>query len=189
MIFFFLSLLASLFGGFSASGFSGFSYYINLNVNNPFSGILSFWPFIAGLVVILLAILWYQAIVAIRKKKSAKLNHRTSAMQSPAVLAMATVFALALLVAPWYLESISEKDSSSGLAPDDQVEMILTVHGMDCGGCEGLVNRRVAGLDGVESVSASHTSEEVVVVYNRNKVTLAQIAETIENTGYTVILE
>lgn len=190
MIFFFFSLLASIFGGISATDFFGMTIKVSLSVSNPFSGIISFWPFIVVLVVILLGILWYQAIMAMKKKKAGKSAHRSPGLQSPATLAIVTVFALALLSAPWVIESMSERIVESAVTgSEDQVEMILTVHGMDCGGCESLVNRRVAGLEGVSSVTSSHMREEVVVVYDNKKVSLAKIAQTIEDSGYTVVLE
>ncbi|TVQ11981.1 MAG: copper chaperone [Bacteroidetes bacterium] len=190
MIFFFFSFLASLFGGIQASRYNHYSFGIQLSVDNPFAGIIAFWPFIVALVLLLLAILWYQAIKGMQRRKSQAGTRQKSGTQNTVFLGIVTVFVLILLAAPWYLGTFEDKQAAETeiISAEDRVEMVLTVHGMDCGGCESLVNRRVGSLEGVESVSSSHMREEVVVVYNQKKVTLGLITQTIEDSGYTVIL-
>lgn len=191
MIFFFFSLLASLFGGFQASRYSSFSFNLQLSVENPFAGIIAFWPFIVALVVLLLAILWYQTIKGNQRRKAQRGAQQRPAAQNVTILGIVTILVLVLLAAPWYLKTFdnNSETKSEVLAEEDRVEMILTVHGMDCGGCESLITRRVSELEGVESVTASHMREEVVVAYDQSKVSLGLIAQTIEDSGYTVILE
>ena len=187
MIFFFFSFMASLFGAIKAGNVLTFSFNLDLSVGGPFSGIIAFWPFIVALVLLLLVVLWYQTIKNIQRKRGRSAVKQRPGLQSTVFLGLVTVFVLVLLAAPWYLQTFTEKQSET--AEEDRIEMALTVHGMDCSGCEGLVNRRVGNLDGIESVAASHEREEVVVVYDKNKVSLALIAQIIEESGYTVILE
>ncbi len=191
MIFFFFSLLASLFGGITAGGFSGSFYRVQLAVDNPFAGIISFWPFIVALVLLLLAILWFQTIKGMRRRKATPSARQRTGIPSTVFLGVVTVLVLVLLAAPWYLESFSDRfnENATETAAEDRVETVLTVHGMDCTGCESLINKRVSNLDGIESVAASHTMEEVVVVYDKSKVSITLIAQTIEDSGYTVVLE
>ncbi len=187
MIFFFFSFMASLFGAIRSDNLFTFSFNLGLSVGGPFSGIIAFWPFIVALVLLLLVVLWYQTIKNIQRKKGRSAVRQRPGLQSTVFLGLVTVFVLVLLAAPWYLQTFTEKQSET--AEGDRVETVLTVHGMDCSGCEGLVNRRVAILEGVESVAASHEREEVLVVYDKNKVSLALIAQIIEDSGYTVVLE
>ncbi len=190
MIFFFFSFLATLLGGISAGSMFNFPFVMNLSVNNPFSGIIAFWPFIIVLVLLLLAILWYQTIKNMRRNKSHVGRSQRQGMHSTVFLGIVTVLIVILMAAPYVIESFDNTAEEITITnPDNQVEMILTVHGMDCTGCEGLINRNVSTLEGVESVAASHTQQEVVVVYDKSKVSVDLIAQAIEDSGYTVVLE
>jgi len=190
MIFFLLSLLASLFGGITARTHSGFSLHIQLSIDNPFAGIISFWPFIVVLILLLLGILWYQTIKNVRANKSRGTNRQRHGTQTTYFLGIVTVLVLILIAAPYFLKNFGDKmTGDKEISTENRVEMVLTVHGMDCGGCESLVHRRVEALPGIESVQASHVREEVLVVYDKSKVSVELIAQTIENTGYTVVLE
>ncbi len=191
MIFFFFSFLASLFGSIQASRHYDYAFTIHLSIDNPFAGIIAFWPFIVALVLLLLAILWYQTIKSIQRRKTQKGTRQRTGSQNTVFLGIVTVLVLVLLAAPWYLETFDKKEAAETeiISAEDRVEVILTVHGMDCSGCEGLVNRRVGNLEGVESVVSSHMREEVVVVYDQQKTNLGLIAQTIEDSGYTVVLE
>lgn len=189
MVFFIFSFLATLFGGITAKNIVVFAPGVNLAVNNPFAGILEFWPFIVGLVLALLVVMWIQNFrIMQKKKKNPSLRGRTPSMVT---MGFITVFALILLAAPYYVENMTGQQTGmeESAAPAEQSEMVLTVHGMDCGGCEALVNRRVGALEGVENVVASHQREEVVIVYDKDKVDLMLIAQVIEESGYTVVME
>ncbi len=149
---------------------------------------LSFWPFIVVLVLLLMAILWYQTIKNIRRNKTQSASRRRNPGQSIVFLGFVTVFVIVLIAAPYYFDNMSSKNDSV-ILEENRVELLLQVEGMDCTGCEGLINRKVAELEGIESVAASHTLHQVAVVYDKSKVSLEMIAQTIEKSGYTVILQ
>ena len=65
-------------------------------------------------------------------------------------------------------------------------EIILKVKGMMCGGCENRVKNAIGNVDGVENVTADHTTGEVVVTANNN-VSQNIIEEVLEDVGYEVI--
>lgn len=67
-------------------------------------------------------------------------------------------------------------------------EIILKVNGMMCGGCENRVKNAVGNIDGVESVTADHTTGEVCVTA-KEKVSKESIKEALEDIGYEVIGE
>lgn len=188
MVFFFFSLLASLLGGISAGQHFRYSLNVHLTVNNPFSGVITFWPYIIVLAVILLAILWYQALRASKRNNSHPSRKHRFGSQSKVWLGILTVLVLFLIASPYFIQQIGTEEQEV-VSEDDRVEMILTVHGMDCTGCESTVNRKVGELPGVESVAASHTLQEVKVVYDKSRVSLQQIAQAIETSGYTVVLQ
>lgn len=67
-------------------------------------------------------------------------------------------------------------------------EINLTVNGMMCEGCENRVKNALGNIDGVESVTANHTTGKVVVTAN-DEVAKELIKETLEDVGYEVIGE
>lgn len=191
MIFFAFSFLASLFGGLSAQKSLDYNFHITLSIDSFFSRIIAFWPFIVALVLLLLVILWYQNIKNMQRSKKRGVGRPRQGTQSLVFLGIVTVFVLVLLAAPYYLEGLDDNDKAiiEQINPEQRVELVLTVHGMTCGGCEALIQKKVGELEGVESVSASHQSEEVLVVYNKDKLNESVIANTIENAGYTVVYQ
>ena len=62
----------------------------------------------------------------------------------------------------------------------------LDVKGMTCEGCENTVISNVKKLEGIQEVTASHTNEEVVVVYDSTRTDLHALSHAIEDAGYSV---
>ena len=188
MIFFTFSFLATLFGGLSASRKIDLFYSLSINFEGPFAQIIAFWPFIIALVLLLLVILWYQSIKNLHRRRKQGSTRPRQGSQSLVFMGLVTVFVIVLLAAPYYLESLDATADTEQTQPEDYTELLLTVHGMDCGGCEALVQRRVGALEGIESVLASHEREEVFVTYDKSRVSPEVIAKTIEDSGYTVAI-
>lgn len=67
-------------------------------------------------------------------------------------------------------------------------EISLKVNGMMCEGCENRVKNAVGNIDGVESVTADHTTGKVVVTATAD-VSKEVIEETLDDIGYEVIGE
>ncbi len=67
-------------------------------------------------------------------------------------------------------------------------EIILIVNGMMCGGCENRVKNAVKNIEGVENVTADHTTGKVTVISN-NQVSKEIIKETLQDIGYEVVKE
>lgn len=65
-------------------------------------------------------------------------------------------------------------------------QLILTVTGMTCGGCENAVRRAVSSIAGVASVTASHKDNRVTVEFDPAQADRTQIANAIATAGYTV---
>jgi len=66
-------------------------------------------------------------------------------------------------------------------------ETKLNVDGMSCGYCEIAVQDAVRKLSGIKKVKASRRKKEVTVVYEASLVSLEQIINAINGTGYLVI--
>jgi len=58
---------------------------------------------------------------------------------------------------------------------------------MTCAGCEAHVNSEVNKLPGIVKVNSKHTEATTKVEFDKSKVSLTQIEEAINSTGYKVI--
>ena len=65
-------------------------------------------------------------------------------------------------------------------------EIIIKTNGMVCGGCENRVKNAVGSIEGVEEVTADHTSGVVTVKANDN-VSEETIKTKIDDIGFEVV--
>jgi mercuric ion transport protein len=158
--------------------------------NTPlFEQLISFWPFIIALVLLLLAVLWYQNIQSMRRSRAR--GRKATGLNSMVLLGLVTVFVVVLLAAPWYLNRLEQQaeqeETPMAILPENQIELVLTVESMTCTGCENLIERRVGALEGVASVDADHQAMKVKAVYDKSRMEETTIAQTIEMAGYKVV--
>lgn len=151
--------------------------------------ILTLWPYMTGLILVLLAFLWYQQIRLWIRKKQGETRRHTARGNQLTMLSLVTIFALLMLAAPRFLKRFdySTTQTEQTMNPENKVEVTLQVEGMTCTGCENAVQNRVAGLPGVESVKADHTAKQTTVVYDKSLTNLEDIAESINDAGYKVV--
>lgn len=67
-------------------------------------------------------------------------------------------------------------------APNEQA--ILTAPDISCDHCVATVEGAVAAVDGVERVTASADTKQVVVTFDASRVTRDQIATALTDAGY-----
>lgn len=158
--------------------------------NTTISVILRLWPYITGLVILLLAFLWYQQVSAWQKRRKDTTRLHTGRSNQLVFLSLITVFAALMLLAPSLLKRYEDKfnqQTETIMDPESRAEITLHVEGMTCTGCENAVKNSVASIPGVETVEASHTQHQAKVVYDKTKTNPEAIAQTIEDTGYKVV--
>ena len=63
----------------------------------------------------------------------------------------------------------------------------LKVQGMSCNHCVQTIEKNVGQLDGVSQVQVSLTEGKVTVAFDEAKTNQAQIAEVIDDQGFTVV--
>ena len=68
--------------------------------------------------------------------------------------------------------------------PPGQDRVTIPVSGMTCGGCAAPIDRSVKELDGVEAVEVDHLKGTVTVVRVTDRVTVEEIVEAINKTGF-----
>jgi copper chaperone CopZ len=82
--------------------------------------------------------------------------------------------------------SSGESQSEAQVSEENIVHLHLDVKGMTCEGCENAIKAGINKLEGIREASASHTHEEVMVVYDSTKISLHDIEHAIADAGYTV---
>ncbi len=173
-----------LFGG-------GFIMAAPAEGNATIERILTFWPFIIVLVLLLLTILWYQNIRTMRRGRQDPGHRRRTGVNPIVFLGIVTIFALVLLALPWYIQTTHERIEEERvvtpvIAPEDRVEKTFHVEGMTCTGCESLIERRVKELPGIESVEANHEEMVALVTFDKTLTSQDEITMAIEDAGYKV---
>lgn len=63
---------------------------------------------------------------------------------------------------------------------------ILTVDGMTCGGCANGVKKALGALTGVSNVDVT-LETRLVTIEHDDRVSIAQLCDTIENAGFDVV--
>jgi mercuric ion transport protein len=151
--------------------------------------IITFWPFVVVLVLLLLAVLWYQNIKTMRKGRETG-RRRSSGLNPIVLLGFVTVFAVILLALPWYLNTLEDKmyrePEAMEIAPENRIQTTFVVEGMTCTGCENAIQKRVSSLPGIELVEADHVAMQTMVVFDKSKVTEESITQAIIDAGYAV---
>ena len=82
-------------------------------------------------------------------------------------------------IAATEINAVADGDLKPG-----ETRVVIPVKGMTCGGCSAAINRAVRKLDGVVEVAADHEKGTATVTYLKDKVTVEQIVEAINKTGF-----
>jgi mercuric ion transport protein len=65
----------------------------------------------------------------------------------------------------------------------------IRVEGMHCGGCASSVEKKLKATKGVQEVRVSFEKKEAWVKYDDQKITLVQLREVINSTGFKAVEE
>ncbi|MGI5922222.1 MAG: heavy metal translocating P-type ATPase [Syntrophomonadaceae bacterium] len=81
---------------------------------------------------------------------------------------------------------VCEKPQKGGAVMNSETQ-VLNVEGMACNHCVHSVKTSVSSLSGVSKVDVDLAGKKVTVVYDKDKVQLKDIKDTIESAGYRVV--
>lgn len=82
-----------------------------------------------------------------------------------------------------FIHIMPEQQARAGEIVSD---VAIEVEGMTCRSCEGHIRRTLSALNGVTSVSASHKTKRVIVSFDKERISLDAIKNTISGLGYKV---
>lgn len=156
-----------------------------------FSWMEPFRPYLIGLTVITLSFAWYQKLTT--KDDIDCSCHRTkksSFWQSKNFLLIITLFAASMLAFPYYSNVFYDNSRNESLvaSEDNIIKEKFEVKGMTCSGCEAPIENEVNKLSGIIWVQASYENANTTVEFDKTKVTESKIIETINKTGYKVVI-
>ncbi len=192
MIVFFIHLLSSVNAFLSPmpspdNSMSTLSFIISNAVMQTLS---EYWHLVIIFLIILLAIAWYQNLMAVNKTRGKKQDAEAkSDKQTPMpVMVFITILTLMVAFSPYMMHDFfGVQDREQQMPnPANFTERTFTVYGMTSGGHETFIIKQVGVLPGVETVIASYEDAEVTVVYDRELIGLGNIVQVIEEAGYTV---
>lgn len=148
-------------------------------------------PYLIGVTVLALCFAWYQKL---RPAASADadcacdVGERPSFWQSRGFLAATTTAALLLLTFPLYSAVFFPPPAANvtAISVSAPAGAEFAIEGMTCTGCEQHVSSKVSELQGIVSVEVSHERANAIVSFDDAAVSVAEITEAIDRTGYRV---
>lgn len=148
-------------------------------------------PYLISITVLILAFAWYQKLKPRSKEEidcACEQEEKPAFWQSKTFLAMVTIFAIALLAFPTYSHIFySGKERALPVAEGSSAVVArFSVSGMTCAGCEEHVTHGINAVNGVLESSADHHSGTASAKFDRSKVSIDEIVDAINATGYHV---
>lgn len=80
----------------------------------------------------------------------------------------------------------SVQEAAGEVSVENTATVDIKVSGMTCTGCEQSIEKGLKSKEGVETAKASHTKGVATVTYDKSRLSKKELAEAIENKGYTV---
>ncbi len=160
-------------------------------VVSTFSWLEPVRPFFIALTLGILAFAWYQKLFKSEKEDDCNCDEtkKQSFFKGKMFLGIVSVFALIMLAFPYYsslfyLKVVSNQEivNVSTLKKSQ-----FTVIGMNCSSCEAHVDHEVNKLQGVVKVTTSYENKNTLVEYDDSLISIDEIKNAIEKTGYQVI--
>lgn len=162
-------------------------------VASTFSWMEPLRPYLIGITVLVLGFAWYQKLkprTAEEIQCACEEDEKPNFWKTKKFLTIVTVFAALMLAFPNYAHifypSNDKKEVVIVNASDIQT-VTFDVKGMTCNGCASHVENDVNKLPGIVSIDAIYEEATAKVEFDQSKVSLAQVEEAINGTGYKVI--
>ena len=158
-------------------------------VASTFSWIEPIRPYLIGFTVLILGFAWWKKLKPVKVQEDAcGCEVKTSFWQSKFFLGIITVFAAMMLSLPYYSHLFYPQQQTLILpvGKNNLQTSQFEISGMTCQGCEEHVKVEVNKLEGIAETQVSYTDANAIVKYDASKVSIDQIKEAINSTGYKV---
>lgn len=152
-----------------------------------FSKFVNLRPYLIGITVVLLGLAFY---LTYRKRKvkceDGTCEIRRALKWNKIALRMATVLIVFFLAFP-YLAGRLNTNSANNHMNGEISEVIITVGGMICSGCEFNVENAIKKYNGILNAKADYKKGEAHVKFEKGKVSVNDMMKAINKAGYKAI--
>ena len=149
-------------------------------------------PYLIGLSIAVLAFAWYVRLKPDKTKDidcNCETKKKASFLQSRTFLGIVTVFAILMMTFPLYAKMFYPKSKVQAATidvVDNKQQVMFTIQGMTCEGCEGHVNNKLSKVAGILAYKTSYAQKNCLVTFDKSIVDVKTIESGINKTGYTV---
>ena len=147
-------------------------------------------PFFIGTTLLILGFAWCQKLKP-PKQASCDCEHdsKKTFWDSKSFLGIITTLSFLLLAFPSYsyLFFQSNKNQAFVRQKNNVQRVEFTISGMTCAGCEQHIKTEVQKLKGVASSEVSYKNGCAVIKFDTKQVSVRQITQNIQATGYKVV--
>lgn len=146
-------------------------------------------PYLIGASILVLGFTWYQKLKPKEGAECACENEeKPSFWQSKAFLATITLFAILMILFPYYSKVFFPNNEKQVITVDksDIRTAEFKISGMTCQGCTEEVKYEVNKLNGIVKIDVSYDEGQAEVGFDKTKTDIEEIAKAINSTGYKV---
>lgn len=148
-------------------------------------------PYLAGITIAVLGFAWYQKLFPAKESQdcACEAKGKLRSWQTKSFLGIVTFFALAMLSFPHYAHVFYPHSEKQVIVVESNhfKKAEFKISGMTCQGCAEHVVYEVNKLPGILKVEASFEKDNAVVEFDESKISLAEIKNSINGTGYKVV--
>lgn len=162
------------------------------SIATNFSWIEPARPCLIGLSIVFLAFAWYVNLKPAKRNNvdcTCETSKKASFLQSKTFLGIVTGFAILMMAFPLYTKVFYPKAKEGATTVnvvENRQQIIFTINGMTCEGCEEHVNNELSKVNGVLSYKTSYATRSSLVTYDKTQVEVKTIEAAINKTGYKV---
>jgi copper chaperone CopZ len=159
---------------------------------SAFSWMDPFRPYLIGITVLVLGFAWYQKLKPRTAREIAcacEEDEKPSLLQTKKFLGVVTVFAVLMLVFPYY-SRIFYTSTEKEIVVVDEMDIKTTefkISGMTCASCQEHVDNEVNKLYGIVNSQSSFEDGNAIIEFDVTKTNEVEIENAINSTGYIVI--
>ncbi len=157
-----------------------------------FEKVVSLWPLIIVLVLLLLTFLWYNQAKIMRKRRKRHERKRVPGLINPIILlGVVTFMILMLLALPFFFDKLDEhinevENNEVQIDPQNIDNKSFIIEEIENSDCEELLKAALQKHNGVKIAEISHVNNKADVVFDTTKINQHQIIEIIESVGFLV---
>lgn len=147
-------------------------------------------PYLIGIAIIAIGYAWYNYYQRQKSDACCAVDAKSKWYQTKGFLVGVSLFAAVAIAFPYYSSIFFPSNDAKEIVvvnASDIQSVTFEVKGMTCNGCASHVESDVNKLPGIVSVDAIYEEATAKIEFDRSKVSLEQIEEVINATGYKIV--